>query len=315
MVAKVFIDGEAGTTGLQIRERLSGRRDLELLAIAPEHRKDSSARAEVLNAADLVILCLPDGAARESVSLIRNVRTRVIDASTAHRVAEGWTYGFPELAPGQRTRIAAASRVANPGCWPTGFLALVRPLVDAGVIPTDWPLSVHGVSGYTGGGRPMIAQFEDAAAPDHTDTAFKIYAANLRHKHVPEMRVHAGLTRAPLFTPAVARLPQGMIVEVPLPLAVLPGSPRLADIWAILGAAYEDARFVSVASPDEAAALSGLEAESLAGRNGMRLFVFGDDDLGQARLVALLDNLGKGAGGAAVQNLNLMLGFDEGEGL
>jgi N-acetyl-gamma-glutamyl-phosphate reductase len=315
MVAKVFIDGEAGTTGLQIRERLAGRGDLELLAIAAEHRKDASARADVLNAADLVILCLPDAAARESVGLISNPHTRVIDASTAHRVADGWTYGFPELAAGQREKIAGAARVANPGCWPTGFLALVRPLVAAAVIPPDWPVSVHGVSGYTGGGRAMIAEFEDPEASDHTDTAYKIYAANLRHKHVPEMRVHAGLSRAPLFTPAVARFPQGMIVEVPLPLTALPGAPKLAEIQAILSAAYADARFVEVANAKEAAALSGLEAESLAGRNGMKLFVFGDDELGQARLVALLDNLGKGAGGAAVQNLNLMLGFDEGEGL
>jgi len=315
MVAKVFIDGEVGTTGLQIRDRLSGRGDIELLAIPPEHRKDLSAREELLNAADLVILCLPDEAARESVSLISNSHTRVIDASTAHRVAAGWTYGFPELAPGQRTRIARASRVANPGCWPTGFLALVRPLTAAGVIPADWPLSVHGVSGYTGGGRAMIAQFEDPQAPDYTHTACKIYAANLRHKHVPEMRVHADLTRAPLFTPSVARFRCGMIVEVPLPLAVLPGAPQLADVHAILSAAYADARFVEVASMGEAASITGLEAESLAGQNGMKLFVFGDDGLGQARLVALLDNLGKGAGGAAVQNLNLMLGFDEGEGL
>ena len=315
MVAKVFIDGEAGTTGLQIRDRLSGRRDIELLAISPSSRKDVFARADALNAADLVILCLPDEAARESVSLIDNPRTRVIDASTAHRTADAWAYGFPELTPGQDLVIAGAARVANPGCWPTGFLALVRPLIDAGLIPTDWPLSVHGVSGYTGGGRSMIAQFEDPAEPGHSATAYKIYSANLRHKHVPEMRHHAGLTRAPLFTPAVARFRQGMIVEVPLPLAALPKGPSLKKIHGVLTEAYGGSRFVQVASQAEAAETHSLEAEALAGQNGMKLYVFGAQDGGQARLVAMLDNLGKGAGGAAVQNLNLMLGFDPGEGL
>lgn len=315
MAAKVFIDGEAGTTGLQIRDRLSGRRDIELLSVAHDRRKELSARADAINAADLVILCLPDAAARESVSLIDNSHTRVIDASTAHRTAAGWVYGFPELAAGQGAAIAQAARVSNPGCWPTGFLALVRPLVDAGIVPADWPLSVHGVSGYTGGGRAMITQFEDGASPDHTDTAYRIYAANLHHKHLPEMQHHAGLTRTPLFTPAVGRFAQGMIVEAPLPLAALPKSPSLSDVYGILSAAYQNARFVEVATRSEVATLSGLEAEAMAGQNGMKLFVFGADDLGQARLVAALDNLGKGAAGAAVQNLNLMLGFDEGAGL
>jgi N-acetyl-gamma-glutamyl-phosphate reductase len=315
MVAKVFIDGEAGTTGLQIRDRLAGRHDLEILSIAPERRKDTSARAEALNTADVVILCLPDDAARESVSLIANSQTRVIDASTAHRTAPGWVYGLPELTIGQRAKIAGSYRVSNPGCWPTGFLALVRPLVDAGVIPADFPLSVHGVSGYTGGGRPMIAQFEDRSAADHTTTAYKVYAANLGHKHVPEMQTHAGLSRPPIFTPAVARFPQGMIVEVPLHLSVLPGAPGLSRVQDVLARAYEGSRFIEVASSLEAAQTSFLEAECFAGSNRMKLFAFGSDVLGQARLVAVLDNLGKGAGGAAVQNLNIMLGLDEAAGL
>jgi N-acetyl-gamma-glutamyl-phosphate reductase len=315
MVAKIFIDGEAGTTGLQIRDRLAGRRDLQILAIAADRRKDASARAEALNSADIVILCLPDEAARESVSLIENPRTRVIDASTAHRIAPDWTYGFPELGARHATDIAVALRVSNPGCWPTGFLALVRPLVDAGVIPADWPLTVHGVSGYTGGGRAMIAQFEDEAATDHTHTAFKIYATNLKHKHVPEMQKHAGLSRPPLFSPAVGRFAQGMIVEVPLPLAAIPGTPRLSDVQDVLEQAFEASRFITVVSPSSASAVNAVEAESLAGTNQMALYAFGSDDLGQARLVALLDNLGKGASGAAVQNLNIMLGLDEAEGL
>jgi N-acetyl-gamma-glutamyl-phosphate reductase len=315
MVAKVFIDGEAGTTGLQIRDRLAGRRDLELLSVPPLSRKEATARADALNASDLVILCLPDDAAKESVSLIVNPRTRVIDASTAHRTAEGWTYGFPELTAGQRSAIAGSSRVSNPGCWPTGFLALVRPLVDVGIIPSDWPVSVHGVSGYTGGGRPMIAQFEDPAAADHTTTAYKIYSANLGHKHLPEMQVHAGLSRPPLFTPAVARFPQGMIVEVPLQLAALPGAPNVSQVRATLERAYETSRFIDVASESECEQTTVLEAEGLAGSNHMKLYAFGSEKLGQGRLVAVLDNLGKGASGAAVQNLNIMLGLDEAAGL
>lgn len=310
MTRSVFIDGGAGTTGLEIADRLSGRADLSIITLDESRRKDPAARRKALNDADAVILCLPDDAAREAVALIDNPRTAVIDASTAHRVAEGWTYGFPELTPDTAEKIAASKRVSNPGCYPTGFLALVAPLVRAGLIAADTPLNVNATSGYSGGGKAMIAAFEQADAPEATDTAFRLYALGLGHKHVGEMQRRADLSRPPLFAPAVARTYRGMIVEVPLPVA-----PPLDELRAVLAEAYKGKALVTVAEAASSAAMSLVTIERQAGTDRLELFVFGNEALGQARLVACLDNLGKGAAGAAVQNLNLMLGLDELSGL
>ena len=315
MVAKVFIDGAVGTTGLEIHERLANRRDVELVRLGESKRKDSRARGEALNRADLVILCLPDEAAKEAVTLIEGKAVKVIDASTAHRVAPGWTYGFPEMEADQRAKIANSNRVANPGCWPTGFLALVRPLTRAGIIPSDFPLTVNGVSGYSGGGKAMIEEFEKAGSPHYVETVARSYGLSLAHKHAPEMKAYSGLTHGPVFSPNVGRYYRGMIVDVPLPLWALPKKSTPAQIHAVLSEAYRDEPLVEVAGPEEIASLKTLDAESLKNTNKLKLYVFANEAMEQVRLTCVLDNLGKGASGAAVQNMNIMLGFPETAGL
>ena len=312
---RVFIDGQEGTTGLQIHARLSGRTDLELLEIDPARRKDLEAKRAILREAELTILCLPDAAAIETVSLL-GPDTRVLDASTAHRVHEAWQYGLPELTPEQRARIRSARFVANPGCWPTGFLLLVRPLTDAGIIPRDYPLSVHGQSGYSGGGRNMIASYEahpvEGASPPWTA---RPYGLSLQHKHVPEMTRYSGLSHAPVFSPSVGHYYQGMLVHVPLHTRALAKRVDPEAVHACLRDRFKDERFVRVMPLDSQSSLEAgyLNATALNGTNDIELFVWGHKD--QILLTARFDNLGKGASAAAVQNLNLMLGRDEQLGL
>lgn len=303
MTPRVFIDGGHGTTGLEIRDRLTGRPDIALVVLDEQQRRAPNARADALRSADFAILCLPDDAAREAVALAGDSPVRFIDASSAHRTDPAWAYGFAELSPGQRAAIAAARLVSNPGCYPTGFLALVRPLIDAGLIDPATPLTVHATSGYSGGGKAMIADFETGAEA----TAFRAYAMGLGHKHVAEMQAHAGLVHAPLFTPAVARSYRGMIVEVPLTDA-----PATAQLHDALHTYYAGEALVRVVEADPG---EPVRIEEHADSDRMTLRVFGDDDRRQARLVATLDNLGKGAGGAAVQSLNIMAGLDEFAGL
>lgn len=308
MKAKIFIDGEHGTTGLQIRTRMADRRDVELLSIPEAERRNAQLREDLLNSADVAILCLPDEASREAVKMVEsNASVRIIDTSTAFRVDPAWSYGFAEMDTAQAEKIRSARYVANPGCYPTGAIALLRPLRQAGIIPDAYPVSVNAVSGYTGGGKQMIAQMEDLTRDDAITANNFLYGLTLKHKHVPEMQTYGQLNVAPLFSPAVGRFPQGMIVQVPLHLAALAEGTTLETIHAALKAHYAGQSIVEVVSLEESAALARVDAEELAGKDTMKLFVFGAKGGAHVNLVALLDNLGKGASGAAVQNLDLML--------
>jgi N-acetyl-gamma-glutamyl-phosphate reductase len=304
----VFVDGASGTTGLGINERLRLQNDVVVKAIAEDKRKDAAAKRALMEEVDLVVLCLPDEAAKETVRVVDAMGAaapKILDASTAFRVAPDWAYGFPELTPDQADKIRKARKVANPGCYPTGAIALIRPLVDAGLVPADYPVTVNAVSGYTGGGKSMIESFESSRAP-----SFELYGLGFEHKHLPEMQLYSKLTHRPIFIPSVGNFRQGMLVSVPLQLESLPEKVSGADLHAALAKRYAGSPYVSVMPLDNGAIKSGrLEPEALNDTNMLELYVFASDKHRQAVLVARLDNLGKGASGAAVQNMRLMLGL------
>lgn len=307
MTPLVFIDGDQGTTGLQVRQWLAGREDLRLLQLASEHRKSTAHRAEALNGCDVALLCLPDEAAREAVALVRRPGVRVIDASSAHRTSPGWAYGLPELGGAQAERIAGAARVSNPGCYPTGALALLKPLVQQGLVPADYPLVIHAVSGYSGRGRAGLADHEGAGAAQALP--YQVYGLGLNHKHVPEIQHHAGLTHAPVFVPAYGHYRQGIVLTIALHLRLLPTGVTAARLQAALQAHYAGQPFIEVQPLAEGADTQRLDPQALNGSNQLRLAVFSQPRTSQVLLTAVFDNLGKGAAGAAVQNLGLMLGL------
>ncbi|MEO1429017.1 MAG: N-acetyl-gamma-glutamyl-phosphate reductase [Cyanobacteria bacterium J06633_8] len=314
----VFIDGAEGTTGLQIHSRLNQRDDIEIVSIPPEKRKDAQARSQFINSADIAILCLPDDAAREAVSFVTNPNVKILDASSAHRVASGWVYGFPELESSRREEIRNAKRVSNPGCYPTGFLACVRPLVAAGIIPQDFPVTINAISGYSGGGRKLIEEYQSISEEKANSYVYGVYGLTFAHKHVKEMHEHSGLESPPLFVPAVGNFEKGMLVQIPLPLHSLQNKPGSELIHKTLKEYYQNEKYVSVFPLNDKDSLRKgkfLDVQEANNTNLVQIFVFANDETKEALLVARLDNLGKGASGAAVQNLNIMLGLDEDLGL
>lgn len=315
MSVRVFIDGEVGTTGLQIRTRLENRDGLEIVSLSEENRKDAGARRDMLNSVDLAILCLPDDAAREAVAMIENTDVKVIDASTAHRVAGDWTYGFAEMNADQTGRIAASKRVSNPGCYALASIAVLNPLISAGLLPADHAVSINAISGYSGGGKQMIASFEDKSSEHYTEAPFFAYGLSLQHKHVPEIQAHGGLSKRPLFVPSVGRFAQGMLVQVPLHLRDLSSNPSAKDVHGVLSTHYVGRRFVNVVGMAKSETMAKIQPEAANATNDLNLFVFANEGEGQAVVMAQLDNLGKGASGSCVQNLNIMCGFDEAAGL
>ncbi|WP_409361907.1 N-acetyl-gamma-glutamyl-phosphate reductase [Bartonella heixiaziensis] len=308
MAIKVFIDGEHGTTGLQIQKRLAERSDLEVLSLAHTNRHNIDIRRDYLHQSDIAILCLPDDVARETVNQLKNnKKIKIIDSSTAHRIAPEWVYGFPEMTAGQKERIQAARYVTNPGCYPTGAISLIRPLRESGLLDAYYPVSINAISGYTGGGKQLIAHMENQSPKDDLRENYFIYGLNLEHKHVPEIKIYGQINQTPIFIPSVGRFPQGMIVNLPLHRHLFTKSANCSDLREILENHYDGQSIISVATQEETDALTKLNPECLAHKDGMKLFVFGNEREGIFNLCAILDNLGKGASAAAVQNLDLML--------
>lgn len=303
----IFIDGEAGTTGLQIHSQLAGRNDIELLQLPNSERKNPLKRSQALNSCDIAILCLPDNAAIEAVSFIKNSNVRVLDASSAHRTSSGWTYGLPELVKGQAENISKAKRISNPGCYPTGAIALLRPLTSAGILPRDYPVNVHATSGYSGSGKSLIDAYEDPNHPQPINTPYCSYGLDLHHKHVPEMKAQALLDYSPIFTPHYGKYRQGIVLHVPIHLRLLPNNITVEKIYNCLSKHYENSEYIKVQSTDDIQNTKNLDPEHLNGTNQLNIYVFSNENEGQVLLTAVYDNLGKGASGAAVQNLNLML--------